>query len=76
MGGSRVHLLLGVENTRIQPVLLRILSSGVGVYLSQFKDVWGSRIIFAGPSKSFTLANMEQQRNTYHAVYSVEEIYA
>ena len=76
VGGSRVHLLLGVKNTRIQPVLLRVLSSGVGVYLSHFKDVWDSRIIFAGPSKSFTLANMEQQRNTIHSVYSVEEIYA
>ena len=51
VGGSRVHLLLGVKNTWIQPVLLRVLSSSIGVYLSPFKDVWGSRIIFAGPSK-------------------------
>ena len=40
VGGSRVHLLLGVKNTRIQPVLLRVLSSGlssgIGVYLSPF----------------------------------------
>ena len=32
-------------------------SSGVGVYLSPFKDVWGSRIIFAGLSKIFTQGN-------------------
>ena len=25
VGGSRVHLLLGVKNTRVQPVLLRVL---------------------------------------------------
>ena len=47
VGGSRVHLLLGIKNTRIQPTLIKVLPSGVGVYLSPFKDVWGSRIIFA-----------------------------
>ena len=73
VGGSRVHLLLGVKNTRIQPVLLWVLSSGVGMYLSLFKDVWGSRIIFAGPSKFFTQANKEQQRELIHAVYSASK---
>ena len=57
----------------IQPVLLRVLSSGIGVYLSPFKDVWDSRIIFAGPSKFFTQANIEQHKGTVHAIYSVEE---
>ena len=47
VGGTKVHLLLGVKNTHIQP-------SGVGVYLSPFKDVGGSRIKFAGRSKVFT----------------------
>ena len=45
---------------RIQPTLLKVLPSGVGVYLSPFKDVWGSRIIFAGPNKVFT----KQTRNS------------
>ena len=73
VGGSKVHLLLGVKNTRVQPVLLRVLSLGVGVYLSPFKDVWGSRIIFAGPSTFFIQTNKEQQRETIHAVYSVSK---
>ena len=51
VGGTKVHLLLGVKNSRIQPVLLRVLSSDIGVYLNPFKGVWGSRIILAGPSK-------------------------
>ena len=38
--------------------------------------MWGSRIIFAGPSKSFTQANKEQRRETVHAIYSVKENYA
>ena len=62
VGGTKVHLLLGIKNTGIQPVLIRVLSSGVGVYLPPFKDVWGSRIIFAGPSKIFTQANKDQKR--------------
>ena len=69
--GTKVHLLLGIKNTRIQPVLIRVLPSGVGVYLSPFKDVWGSRIIFAGQNKVFTQANREQQRDSNHAVYSL-----
>ena len=75
IGGSKVHLLLGVKNTRIQPTLLQVLSSGIGVYLSPFKNVWRSRVIFAGPSKYFTQANEEQQRETVHAVNSVRQEY-
>ena len=69
---NKVHLLLRIKNTRIQPVLIRVLPSGVGVYLSPFKDVWGSRIIFAGPNKVFTQAKREQQRDLNHAVYSLD----
>ena len=72
VGGTKVHLLLGIKNTRIQPVLIRVLPSGFGVYLSPFKDVWGSRIIFAGPNKVFTQANREQQRDSNHAVYAFD----
>ena len=59
------------KNTRIQPSLLRALPPGVGVYLKPFKNVLGSRIIFAGPSKAFTQANRDQQRELNHAVYSL-----
>ena len=69
VGGSRVHLLLGIKNTRIQPTLIRVLPSGVGIYLSPFKDIWGSRIIFAGSNKEFTKANKEQMGGFSHAVY-------
>ena len=40
VGGTKVHLLIGIKNTRLQPTLLKVLPSGVGVYLSPFKDVW------------------------------------
>ena len=57
VGGSRVHLLLGIKNTNLDPVLIKKLPSGIGVYRSPFKDVYGSRIIFAGPHKSFSGSN-------------------
>ena len=44
-----------------------------GVYLSPFKDKWGSRIIFAGPNKEFTKANKEQVRRSNHAVYMKDQ---
>ena len=52
-------------------MLIRVLLSGVGVYLSPFKDVWGSRIIFAGLSKVFSQANKDQQRESNRAVNSL-----
>ena len=73
VGGSRVHVLLGIKNTRIQPTLIKVLPSGVGVYLSPFKDIWGSRIIFAGPNKEFTKANKEQLWGSNHAVYMIDQ---
>ena len=54
VGGFRVHLLLGIKNTNLDPVLVKILPSGIAVYWSPFKDVYCSRMIFAGPHKSFT----------------------
>ena len=53
VGGSKVQLLLGIKNTKLDPVLLKILPSGLAVYRSPFKDVFGSRLIFGGPHKSF-----------------------
>ena len=44
-GGSKVQLLLGIKNTKLDPVLLKILPSGVAVYRSPFKDVFESKLI-------------------------------
>ena len=71
VGGSKVHLLLGIRNTKIQPVLIKGLPSGVGVYLSLFKDVEGSRIIYAGLSKCFTRTDDDLNRESNHAMYTV-----
>ena len=54
VGGPKVQLVLGIKNTKLDPVLIQILPSGVAVYRSSFIDVFRSRIIFRGPHKSFT----------------------
>ena len=67
VGGSKVQVLLGIKNTNLDPVLVKILHSGVAVYQSPFKDVYGSRMIFAGPHKSFT--KDEKKVNMSNAVF-------
>ena len=50
-------MLIGIKNTSLDPVWIKTLPSGVAVYRSVFRDMWGSNIIFAGPHKTFTDAN-------------------
>ena len=57
----------------LDPVLIKVLPSGVAVYLSPFKDVYGSRIIFAGPHKSFTRGNDEKCPEMSNAVFLIRE---
>ena len=66
IGGSKVHLLIGIKNMHLTPVLERILDSGVAVFISPFKDIYGSNRIFAGPHYSFTNGNDSAKS---HAVY-------
>ena len=71
--GSRVHLLLGINNTNLNPVLIKVLSSGIAVYLSPFKDIYGSRMIFAGPHKSFTKNDNGVRMEMSNAVFFVRD---
>ena len=73
VGGSRVHLLLGIKNTNLDPALIKILPSGVAVYLSPFRDIYGSRLIFAGPHNSFTKADGGRKNGMSNAVFLIRE---
>ena len=55
VGGTPAHILLGIGNVDLDPVLLTTLDSGVGVYRSPFTDKFGSNICYGGPHPSFTL---------------------
>ena len=70
VGGSEVHLLLGIKNTSLDPVWIKTLPCGVAVYQSVFKDIWGSDLIFAGPHKTFTDANKPSSAN--HVCFGIQ----
>ena len=72
MGGSEVHLLLGIKNINLDPVWIKTLSSGVAVYQSVFKDIWGSDLIFAGPHKTFTNGN--KTSNINHVIFGIHSV--
>ena len=73
VGGSKVHLLLGIKNTNLDPVLIKVLPSGIAVYLSPFRDIYGSRLIFAGPHRSFTKKNDGKNTPMSNAVFLIRE---
>ena len=73
VGGSRVHLLLGIKNTHLDPVLVKVLSSGIEVYHSPFNDIYGSRMIFAGLHKSFTKNDNAVKIEMSNAVFFVRD---
>ena len=61
--------MLGLKNPSLHPVLIKTLDSGVAVYKSPFKDVFGSCIIFAGPHKAFTKGNKNITNEVSLAIY-------
>ena len=69
VGGSEVHLLIGIKNTNLDLVWIKTLPSGVVVYQSVFKDIWGQDLIFAGPHKTFTNGN--KTSNINHAIFGI-----
>ena len=73
VGGAKVQLLLGIKNTNLDPVLVKRLPSGIAVYRSPFKDIYGSRIIFAGPHRAFTLGNRGIRSDVSHAVFFLRD---
>ena len=52
--GGTVGVLVGIQDVQLDPVLIAVLLSGIGVYRCPFIDIWGSQIAFAGPHPSFT----------------------
>ena len=65
-------MLLGIKNTKLDPVLVRILPSGIGVYRSQFTDIYKSNMILAGPHKVFTQGNNTGKNEFTHGVFQTK----
>ncbi len=56
IGGAPVKLLIGIRSTQLSPVLKFTLPSGLCVYDSKFRDVYGATLCFGGPHEVFTCA--------------------
>jgi hypothetical protein len=72
VGGSVVHLLLGLGNTATQPALLYTLPSGISVYQSPFTDIFGSNICYGGSHSSFNSSVISPGSN--HTILHINTI--
>jgi hypothetical protein len=59
VGGSTAHLLIGIKDIALDPVLLTTLQSGIGVYRSPFTDKYGSNICYGGAHPVFSKTNSQ-----------------
>ena len=57
VGGSEVHLILGMKESLLVPKLILSLPNGLMVFRSNLTDVHGSNIIFGGTHYAITEAN-------------------
>ena len=73
IGGDEIGLLIGIKNARMNPTLITVLPSGVGVYKSPFADIWGSRYIFAGPHAVFSGGDPNRSDGLTHAIFHMKE---
>ena len=71
--GTNLKLLIGIKNNKLDPTLVEVLPSGIGVYKSPFFDIFGSNIIFAGLHAAFTRGNTLDSR-VNHAIFKLRAI--
>ena len=75
IGGAKVGLLIGLKSTELDPVLIFTLPSGIGVYKSPFKDIFGSYYCYGGPHDTFSKVNKIVNGNVNHFnIYLAESV--
>ena len=58
--GGYLGILVGLQDVSLDPILIGMLPSGLGVYQCPFVDIWGSSIAYAGPHPSFRAPHIEE----------------
>ena len=53
IGGMQTKLLIGIDSTDLLPEKIYQLPNGLAVFKAKLRDIYGSRIIYAGPHKAF-----------------------
>ena len=66
IGNERVGLIIGLKCPEIEPTCVFTLPSGLGLYKSPFRDIFGSYYCYGGPHESFTEINNKFNGNINH----------
>ena len=66
IGGDSIKLLIGLKNSELEPTCVFNLPSGIGLYKSPFKDIFGSVYCFGGPHRIFSDVHKKTMGNINH----------
>ena len=69
VGGDSIKLLIGLKNPELEPVCVLSLPSGIGLFKSVFKDIFGSVYCFGGPNRIVSDVHKKFSGNVNH-IYS------
>ena len=72
VAGSKVHLLIGINESAAHPIHIATLPSGISVYRSPFKDIFGSNICYGGSHESFRASRVLSGTN--NAVFLINTL--
>ena len=74
VGGESIGILFGIKTPDLEPTLVYTLPSGIGLYKSPFKDIFGSHYCYGGPHKVFSEANQRVHGNVNHLNIYLSEV--
>ena len=75
IGGMEAGLLIGINDTGLEPVRVFQLPCGLGVFKSPLKDKFNSRYCYGGPHKVFSEVNKKIGNNSNHVnIYFMQMI--
>jgi hypothetical protein len=73
-GGSDIHLIIGIRQSRLFPTRLMVLGSGLQIWRSQISDIYGSTLIFAGPhacvKRAYATLNMASIEESFSLLFT------
>ena len=60
VGGGPVKLLIGIGDPLLEPERIFTLPTGLAIYRSAIKDIWGSYMCIGGPHPSFSNSKLKE----------------
>ena len=66
VGDCKIGLLIGLKSPELEPTCIFTLPSGIGLYKSPFKDIFGSYYCYGGPHESFSYVNKQCHGSAKH----------